>query len=172
MNETLKIIESRRSVKAFKPDMPKQEDLAAIVKAGLAAASGMNRQTPVIIAITDKTVRDRLAKKNASLLGTTKDPFYGAPVIIAVVAKKEGATYINDGSLALGNMMLAAHSLGLGSCWIHRAKETFEDPVWRAWLRSIGLKDEYEGIGHLALGYADGDYPAPKERLPHRAFIV
>ena len=140
--------------------------------AGLEAASGLNKQSSVIIAISNKTVRDKLSQKNASILSREGDPFYGAPVIIAVIAKKEGRTYVNDGSLSLGNMMLAAHSLGLGSCWIHRAKETFDAPEWRDFIKSLGLEGEYEGIGHLALGYIDGDYPAKKERLPDRAFFV
>lgn len=172
MNEILKCIETRRSVKKFRPDMPKKEDVEAVVNAGLRAASGRNRQTAVIIAISDKAVRDRIAAQNASILGSDADPFYGAPVIIAVIAKKDGNTYVNDGSLALGNMMLAAHSLGLGSCWIHRAKETFDLPEWREFIKSLGLEGEYEGIGHLALGYLDGEYPNKKERLPNRAFFI
>ena len=169
--EILEFINSRKSTKKYKSDMPKKEDIDAIISAGLHAASGMNRQSPVIIAITDKAVRDRLMKKNASILGTGNDPFYGAPVILCVVARREGTTFVNDGSLCLGNMMLAAHALGLGSCWIHRAKQTFEDPEWQAFLREIGVEGDFEGIGHLALGYADHT-PEEKPRKENRVFYV
>ena len=172
MNEILKCIEERRSVKAYTPEMPKKEDIDTVIKAGLKAASGRNRQCAIIIAITDKATRDRLSRANAAVLGMENDPFYGAPAILVVLAKKEVHTAIYDGSLCLGNMMLAAHSLGLGSCWVHRAREVFETEEWREWLKSIGVEGEYEGIGNLLLGYPKGDYPAPKERAPGRVFYV
>ena len=170
--EVLKCIEERRSVKAYEPDMPKKEDIDAVIKAGLEAASGRNRQSSIIVAVTDKATRDRLAQANADVLGSTADPFYGAPVILVVLAKKEVHTAIYDGSLTLGNMMLAAHSLGLGACWVHRAREVFEKDEWKEWLASIGVEGEYEGIGNLILGYPKGDFPAPKERNPGRVFYV
>lgn len=170
--EVLKCIEERRSVKAYEPDMPKKEDIDAVIKAGLEAASGRNRQSSIIVAVTDKATRDRLSQANADVLGSTADPFYGAPVILVVLAKKEVHTAIYDGSLTLGNMMLAAHSLGLGACWVHRAREVFEKDEWQEWLASIGVEGEYEGIGNLILGYPKGDFPAPKERNPGRVFYV
>lgn len=172
MNETLKIIETRRSVKSFSDKMPSREDIEAILKAGTLAASGRNLQSSVMVAITDKKTRDKLSGANASILGVKTDPFYGAPVIIVVLAKKSVNTHVYDGSLSLGNMMLAAHSLGLGSCWIHRARETFELDEWKKFIKDLGLTEEYEGIGNLALGYPSGDYPANKERLDGRIFIV
>ena len=101
-------------------------------------------------------------------MGTANDPFYGAPAVLIVLASKEYPTYVYDGSLVMGDLMLAAHSLGVGSCWIHRAKETFERPEWKKWLSEIGLDGDYEGIGHCVLGYVDGEYPAPIPRKEGR----
>ena len=172
MNEILKCIEERRSVKAYTTEMPSKEDIDTVIKAGLEAASGRNRQCAIIVAITDKATRDRLSSANAAVLGMENDPFYGAPAVLVVLAKKGINTAVYDGSLCLGNMMLAAHALGLGSCWVHRAREVFETEEWREWLKSIGVEGEYEGIGNLLLGYPKGDYPAFKERNPGRVFYV
>ena len=125
MNESIKNMIERRSIRAYKPDMVKKKDIEEIVKAGTYAATGMNRQSPVIIAVTDQETRDKLSAMNAAIMGTDTDPFYGAPVVLIVLADKSRPTYLYDGSLVMGNMMNAAHSLGLGSCWIHRAKEEF-----------------------------------------------
>ena len=172
MNEILRCIEERRSVKSYEERMPKREDIEKIINAGLYAASGRNMQTPIIIAITDKKLRDRLSEANRKILGADTDPFYGAPCVLVVLARAEGRTYLNDGSLTMGNMMLAAHSLGLGSCWVHRAREVFEEPEWKAWLKSIGADGEYIGIGNLILGYTKGDYPAKRPRRDNRVFFV
>ena len=172
MNEVLKQMKSRRSVRHYKSDMVPDEMLEAVVAAGTEAASGMNRQTPVIVAVTNKEIRDRLSAVNAEIAGLDNgDPFYGAPVVLAVVARKEG-TYIYDGSLTMGNLLLAAHSLGLGACWIHRAKQTFERPEWIEWLKSLGLEGEYEGIGFCILGYPDGEEPKDLPRNPGRVIRV
>ena len=172
MNEVLKQMNSRRSVRHYKSDMVPDEMIEAVVAAGTEAASGMNRQTPVIVAVTNKEIRDRLSAVNAEIAGRdTGDPFYGAPVVLAVVARKEG-TYIYDGSLTMGNLLLAAHSLGLGACWIHRAKQTFERPEWIEWLKSLGLEGEYEGIGFCILGYPDGEEPKDLPRNPGRVIRV
>ena len=171
MNEVLKCINTRRSVKSYKPDMPKKEDINAVIEAGIAAASGRNKQSPIVVAITNKELRDELAAANASVLSMTSDPFYGAPVILVVLAKKSVNTYLYDGSLVMGNMMLAASSLGLGSCWVHRAKEVFELPRWKEFLSSLGINEEVEGIGNLTLGYADAT-PADKPRDEGRVFFA
>ena len=168
MKSCMDIILTRRSVKSYKPDMPRREDIDKIIKAGLAAASGRNMQASVIIAVTNKDIRDRLSRDNAAVMGVNTDPFYGAPCVLVVLAEKTAHTYVYDGSLTLGNMMLAAHELGLGSCWIHRAKEVMAQPEWQEWIKSLGLKGEYEGIGNLVVGYPDGDLPAPKERKEGR----
>lgn len=172
MNDMLKLMETRRSVREYTSEMPDKKDIDAVIKAGLEAASGRNKQSAIIVAITDKATRDELSRANAAVFGVQSDPFYGAPVVLVVLAKKEVTTAIYDGSLCLGNMMLAAHSLGLGSCWIHRAREVFETAQWKEWLKSLGIEGEYEGIGNLILGYPKGDLPPFKERNPERVFYV
>lgn len=172
MEQIIEAMKTRRSIRKFKPDMLSKETVDKIIEAGIYAASGRNGQSPVIVAVTNKEIRDRLAKVNASIMGSVTDPFYGAPVVLIVLADKARPTYVYDGSLVMGNIMLAAHSLGVGSCWIHRAKETFEIPEWREWLRSIGLEGDYEGIGNVALGYVDGEYPDIIPRKDGRVFYV
>lgn len=169
MNEVIKNIKTRHSVRKFKSDPVEKSLIAEITDAGLYAASGMNRQSPIIIAVTNRELRDRLMKINAAVMGRDgTDPFYGAPVILVVLAKKDAPTHVYDGSLVLGNMMLAAHSLGLSTCWIHRAKEEFESAEGKEILKELGIEGDYEGIGHLALGYADGEpssHPINKNRF-------
>jgi len=166
-------MKTRRSVRRFKADPVPRELLEQVIEAGTYAASGHDHQPWAIIAVTNKEVIARLSKANASFFDRpVADPFYGAPAIIIVLAKPDSQTYINDGSLAIGNMMLAAHSLGLASCWIHRAKQEFELLEWRQWLASIGVEGDYEGIGHVALGYAADALPAARPRKEGRVFYV
>ena len=136
--------------------MIKEEELQAILKAGTYAATGMGKQSPIIIAVTDKKLRDEIMEENRKIGGWGEgfDPFYGAPVILIVLAKKEVGTHVYDGSLVMGNLMNAAESLGVASIWIHRAKEEFESDFGKALLQKMGITEEYEGIGHCALGYA------------------
>lgn len=162
MNETLKILETRRSCRSFKPDMITEEELNAVIKAGTYAPTAKGQQSPIIIAVTNKEVRDMIAAVNCRIGGWQEgfDPFYGAPVILIVLADKTanaavGGTGKYDGSLVLGNMMTAATSLGLGSIWIHRAKQEFESDFGKSILKSLGIDGQYEGIGHCALGYID-----------------
>ena len=171
MNETLKVLESRRSCRNFKSDMIKEDELQAIIKAGTYAATGMGKQSPIIIAVTDKPLRDKLSEENRKIGGWDEgfDPFYGAPVILIVLAKKEVGTYVYDGSLVMGNLMNAAESLGVASIWIHRAKEEFESEFGKELLKKLGISDEYEGIGHCALGYAAEE---PKEAAPRKDNFV
>ncbi len=172
--QTMENIKSRRSIRKFKPEMPSKDSIEQIVEAGTYAATGMNKQSPIIIAVTDKIVRNKLQRVNAQIGGWKDgfDPFYGAPAILIVLADKSWANRVYDGSLVLGNMMLASHELGLGSCWIHRAREEFELPEWQEWLKSMGVIGEYEGIGHLALGYPDGEYPKPLPRKENWVYYV
>lgn len=172
MNESIKNMIERRSIRAYKPDMVKKEDIEEIVKAGAYAATGMNRQSPVIIAVTDQETRDKLSAMNAAIMGTDTDPFYGAPVVLIVLADKSRPTYLYDGSLVMGNMMNAAHSLGLGSCWIHRAKEEFESKEGKELLKKWGVEGDYEGIGHCVIGYVEGDYPETKPRKEDYVYYV
>ena len=170
MNEIIKSIETRRSVRSYKPDMIPQEIIDRICEAGTYAASGMGKQSPIIIAVTDKTVRDKLSGMNAAVMGADIDPFYGAPVVLIVLADKSCGTYLYDGSLVMGNLMLAAHALGLGSIWIHRAKEEFERPEYKQLLKDLGVEGEWEGIGHCVVGYIDGEAPQPAPRRDGRVF--
>ena len=172
MNESIKNMIERRSIRAYKTDMVKKEDIEEIVKAGTYAATGMNRQSPVIIAVTDQETRDKLSAMNAAIMGTDTDPFYGAPVVLIVLADKSRPTYLYDGSLVMGNMMNAAHSLGLGSCWIHRAKEEFESEDGKELLKKWGVEGDYEGIGHCVIGYVEGDYPETKPRKEEYVYYV
>ena len=157
-NSTIECLKSRRSVKSYKPDMLPKEVIQEIVEAGTWVPTGMNRQSPIILAITDKKVRDQLSRMNAQIMGAKGDPFYGAPVVLVVLADKSVGTYVYDGSLVMGNLMNAAHALGIGSCWIHRAKEEFESQEGKELLKSLGIQGDYEGIGHCILGY-------PKEEV-------
>ncbi len=174
MNETLKVLETRRSCRNFKPDMIKDEELQAIIKAGTYAATGMGKQSPIIIAVTDKQLRDEIMEENRKIGGWNEgfDPFYGAPVILIVLAKKDVRTYIYDGSLVMGNLMNAAESLGVASIWIHRAKEEFESDFGKALLKKLGIEEEYEGIGHCALGYAAEPAKAPAPRKENYVYHV
>ncbi len=161
MNETVKNLIERRSCRSYKPDMVPEDVLNQILEAGAYAATGMGKQSPILIAVTDKKVRDQLSAMNAAVMGTKMDPFYGAPVVVVVLADRSIPTHVYDGSLVIGNLMNAAHALGIGSCWIHRAKEEFDSAEGKAILKSLGIEGDYEGIGHCILGYqADDAKPA------------
>ena len=154
--------------------MPPKADLEQIVEAGLYAANGRGKQAVITIAVTDKELRDKLSAVNNEIMGGPEgnDPCYGAPAILIVLANKEVPTAPYDGSLVMGNLMLAAHSLGLGSIWIHRAKEEFEMPEYQKLLKDLGIEGEWEGIGHCAVGYIDGENPAAAPRNDGRVFWV
>lgn len=174
MSKVLDQIKSRRSVKQYKPDPVPQEVLDQIIEAGLYAASGKGQQSAIIIQVTNKELRDEISRRNCEIGGWEAgfDPFYGAPAILVVLARKDWPTHVYDGSLVIGNLMLAAHELGVGSCWIHRAKEEFDTQWGRDLLSSLGIEGEYEGIGHCALGYAAGPAPQAAERKAGRVFYV
>ena len=154
--------------------MPSEEQLDAVVEAGLYAASGMGRQSAIILKVTDRTLRDRLSALNAQVMGAPEgtDPFYGAPAVLVVLAARDVPTHVYDGSLAMGNMLLAADSLGLGSIWIHRAREVFDSEEGRAILAQLGVEGDYEGIGHCAVGFWEGQKPEPPARREGRVFCA
>ena len=170
--EALEFMESRRSIRSYKQDAVPEDLIRQIVEAGTYAATGRGLQSPIIIAVTDREARDRLSKLNADILGTDADPFYGAPVVLIVLADRSIPTYLYDGSLVLGNLMLAAHALGLGSCWIHRAKEEFDSPEGKQILKNLGIEGDYEGIGHCIIGYIDGDVPEANPRKDGWAYWI
>ena len=172
MTEVIKAIKTRRSVKSYKPDAIPTGLLDAILEAGTYAPTGRNMQSPIIIAVTDKTTRDKLSRLNAGVMGMDGDPFYGAPAVLVVLADRSRSTYLYDGSLVMENLMLAAHSLGLGSCWIHRAKEVFDSAEGKELLSSLGIKGDYEGIGNCIVGYTDTPPAEQKPRKPDYIYKI
>ena len=168
---TREAIINRRSVRKYKTDMIPRDIIERIVEAGTYAANGRGHQASIILAVTNKELRDRLSEMNRKIGGWDEgfDPFYGAPVVLVVLAEKDWPTHVYDGSLVMGNLMLAAHSLGLGSCWIHRAKETFEREEGKAILKELGIEGDYEGIGNCVIGYAKE--PA-KDAAPRKTAYV
>ena len=164
-NETaLEVLKTRRAIRSYDSRIPEKELIDKVLEAGTYAPTGMGLQSPVIVAVTNPDVRDRLSKMNAEIMGRDTDPFYGAPVVLVVLADKEIPTYLYDGSLVMGNLMNAAHAVGLGSCWIHRAKEVFETEEGKAMLKEWGIEGNYEGIGNCILGYPACGLPEPKAR--------
>lgn len=173
MSDILQTLKERRSCRKYKAEQVPQESLDKILEAGTFAASGMGKQSAIIIAVTNKEIRDKISELNARVMGKTGvDPFYGAPEILVVLANKACPTYIHDGSLVLGNMMNEAESLGLATCWIHRAKEVFESDEGKALLKKWGIEGEYEGVGNLALGFADAPKNAPAPRKENYIYYV
>ena len=172
MNETLKTLVERRSCRSYKSDPVPAEILDQILEAGTFAATGMGKQSPIMIAVTDQKVRDRLSRMNADVMGANNDPFYGAPTVIVVLADKAVPTYLYDGSLVMGNLMNAAHSLGIASCWIHRAKEEFASEEGKAILKELGIEGDYEGIGHCILGYAAQENKTAAPRKDHYIYRI
>ncbi len=170
--EAIENLLTRQSIKKYKNIPVERELLEKIVEAGTYAPTGRNAQAPIILAITNRQVRDELSALNAKIMGAEgSDPFYGAPVVLVVLAAKERNTRVYDGSVVMENLMLAAHALGLGSCWIHRAKETFELPEGKALLQKLGVEGEYEGIGNCIIGYADME-PVRRPRKENWVYYV
>lgn len=149
-----------------------REVMEAIVEAGTYAPTGKNQQSPIILAVTNKGLRDRLSALNAQVLGIEEDPFYGAPVVLVVLADRSNPNHVYDGSLVMGNLMLAAHALGIGSCWINRARQVFDMPEGKEILASLGIEGDYEGIGHCILGYVDGEMPEAGPRKENYVYFV
>ena len=168
-NETLHTLETRRSCRAYKPQQITEEELAAVLRAGTYAPSGKNRQSARIVVVQDAAARARLTRMNAAVMGSDKDPMYGAPTILLVVADAHNPNAVADGSLVMGNLMNAAASLGLGSCWINRAKEELETEEGKALLKQWGLEGEYIGVGHCILGYPAEE---PKPAAPRKADYI
>ena len=171
MNETLATLKSRHSTKKYLPRQVPDALLDAVLEAGLYAPSGKNNQKTVAVAVRDKDTRDLLSRLNAQILGAENDPFYGAPCVIVVLSDPNCNTWVEDGSLVMGNLMNAATALGLGNCWIHRAKEVFDLPEGKELLRKWGLPEHLRGIGNCILGYADGE-PLIRPRAEGRILKV
>ena len=174
MNTTMQDLLTRRSIRSYTDQIPPKEVIEEICEAGTYAPTGMNRQAPIIIAVTNREVRDEMSRLNAAVMGADNDPFYGAPVVLVVLADSTAAmTWKEDGSLVMGNLLNAAHAKGLGSCWIHRAKEVFETEEGKAILTELGIDaNKYVGIGNCILGYVNGDYPEAKPRKANYVYWV
>lgn len=155
MKETIQDLKTRRSCRKYQPEQIKEEELQLILEAGTYAPTGMGRQAPVIVAVQDKEIVAKLSKLNAAVAGGTSDPFYGAPTILVVLADKKVRTYLEDGALVMGNLMNAAHAVGIDSCYVYRAKEVFETEEGKALLKKWGLSEDYVGIGNCILGYGE-----------------
>lgn len=171
MNETIKNLIERRSCRKYSTTQIKEEELNSVLKAGEYAPTGMGRQSPIILVLQNKEKIEKLSKLNAKIMGTDKDPFYGAPTVLIVLADKNIGTYKEDGSLVLGNLMNAAYSLGLGSCWIHRAKEEFETEEGKELLKEWNIPENYVGIGHCVLGYPEEKSEAKPRKEDYIRFI-
>ncbi len=172
-NVVLKAMEERRSVRKFKTVQVEEEALQLILRAGTYAATGMNKQSPIMVVVQDEETREVLRKMNAGVMGKPDaDPFYGAPTIVIVLADKNVSTCVEDGSLVMGNLMLAAHAVGVDSCWIHRAKQEFESEEGKALLAKWGITGDYVGVGHCILGYRDCEHPDAKPRKDNYIYRV
>ena len=165
MNNTINDIMNRRSIRKYKPEQITREELDIILQAGICAPTGKNRQSPILIAVQNTEVRDLLSRMNAQVLGADVDPFYGAPTVVVVLAKADSPHAVQDGSLVLGNMMTAAKAIGLGSCWINRAREVFDSAEGKQLLARWGVEGDYIGVGNCILGYPDEE-PVMKPRKP------
>ena len=170
--EVMEAILTRHSTRSFTDKPVPKETLEEIASAGTYAASGRNRQPVLIVAVTNPELIAELSRINAEIMGTEGDPFYGAPAVLVVLADKSVPTYLYDGSLVMGNMMLAATDLNLGNCWIHRAKETFEREDVQAILDKLGIKGDYEGIGNLVVGYPASPNTECKPRKDGRVIFA
>lgn len=162
--DTLEALTKRRSVKKYTSRQVDRETLEKILTAGTYAPNGMGAQSPVLVVVQDKETIARLSRLNAAVMGAAIDPFYGAPTLVIVFADKNRMTYVEDGSLVMGNLMNAAYSLGVDSCWIHRARQVFETEEGKELMRKWGLSENYVGVGNCILGYCDGEYPQAKPR--------
>ena len=171
-NAVIKTLVERRSVRRYTKKQIEEEKLELILKAGTYAPTGMGGQSPVMVVVQDDETIKTLSKLNAKVMGTSSDPFYGAPTVIIVLADKNAWTCVEDGSLVMGNLMNAAFSLGVDSCWIHRAKEVFEMKEGKELLKKWGIGENYIGIGNCILGYKDGTLPTARPRKSNYIYRV
>lgn len=173
-NEIITALKTRRSIRRFKKEQITEQELQTVLEAGTWAPTGMGYQDPWIVAIQDETLMAKISQMNREVWGKDIDPFYGAPTYVLVFASKpeKWANSMADGSLVLGNMMIAAHAIGLGSCWINREREMFATPEGQALMKEWGLPDDLMGIGALALGYPELPIKEPKPRKENYFRII
>lgn len=168
-NDILKALRERKSIKKYKPEPISDDELKAILDAGTYAPNGMGKQSPVMVVVRDKALRDKLSRMNAEVMGVSADPFYGAPTVVVVFGNPEVPTWLEDASLTAGNMLNAAHAAGVGGCWIHRARQMFDTPEGRQLMRQWGVPENMVGVANCIFGYPDGD---PKPRAPRKSDYV
>ena len=167
MNEVIKSLLERRSCRKFKPENIKEEELDAILEAGTYAPTGMGKQSPLIVSISNKEDRDALERLNAEVLGDANaKPFYGAPNVVVVFGQKDIPFCIHDANLVLGNILNAAYALGIDSCYIWRAKESLESEGGKELLKKWGVPDGYVAVANVILGYGidEGRNVAPPRK--------
>ena len=173
MAMTLDDLKNRRSCRSYQPRQIAEEQLQQVLEAGMYAPTGRGAQAPIIVVVQDKATIETLRKMNAAIMGNPEsDPFYGAPTVLIVLADKGRPTYVYDGSCVMDNLLNAAQAVGLGACWIHRAREEFDSPEGKALLKQWGIEGDYEGIGHCVLGYRADDPPAPAPRKENYVYYV
>ena len=172
-NEIIKALKTRRSVRAYKSEQITDDELKTVLEAGTWAPTAKGLQDPWIVAIQNPALLKRISRMNAAVWGREDiDPFYGAPTFVLVFGTADWVNAVPDGSLVLGNMMNAAHAIGLGSCWINREREMFATDEGKALMRELGLPDGLIGIGALALGYPAAPPKDPKPRKENYYRIV
>lgn len=173
MKNGLEVLYERRSIRKYKAEQIKDEELEQVLKAGVCAPTAMNLQSPIIIAVQNKEDIAYLSRLNAKIQGREgTDPFYGAPTVLIVLADANNKNAMKDGSLVMGNLMNAAYALGLGSCWVNRATETFDMPEGKVLLEKWGIEGEYIGIGNCILGYPDQEHPEMRPRKENYVYYV
>ena len=171
MNKTIENLMTRRSVRKYKDTQITRDELDTVLEAGMCAPTANNLQSPIIVAVQDKETRDYLSKLNAQVIGKDVDPFYGAPTVLVVLADAANRNAVPDGSLVMGNLLNAAHAIGLGSCWINRAREVFDTDAGKALLKKWGIEGDYIGVGNCILGYPAED-PARKPCKDNYVYYV
>ena len=172
MNDVIRSLKERRSVRAYREEQVREEELRQILEAATYAPSGMGKQSAVMVVVQDKETIAKLSRLNAAVMGAEIDPFYGAPTVVVVLADRSSFTWREDGCLVMGNLMNAAYAVGVDSCWIHRAKEVFEGEEGQALLKQWGIEGDYVGVGHCILGYRAGDLPEAKPRKANYIYRV
>ena len=172
MNDVIRSLKERRSVRAYREEQVREEELRQILEAATYAPSGMGKQSAVMVVVQDKETIAKLSKLNAAVMGAEIDPFYGAPTVVVVLADRSSFTWKEDGFLVMGNLMNAAYAVGVDSCWIHRAKEVFEGEEGQALLKQWGIEGDYVGVGHCILGYRAGELPEAKPRKANYIYRV
>ena len=162
--ETLQSLKDRRSIRVYKDEQIKEEELQAVLEAGMYAPTSKGCQSPKMVVVQDPTMIKKLSEMNREIMGVEFDPFYGAPTVVIVFAQAEESPYIEDASLVMGNLMLGAYAVGLGSCWIHRARQMFKSEEGKELMKQWGIPEGYVGVANCILGYAACEHPEAKER--------